>query len=299
MKTEQIMLALTIAREKSISKAARALFISQPTASNLLKSLENELGYSLFRRTRTGILPTAEGSEFLKHAVTIERSLKSISQINEETQKLDFKIVSQKFEFSTLAFERLCEKHLTKEQVVDFSFQIINDSDNGFKMIEYDMGDTAILMCSKGIYESVVSRAAQSQMETVLIAKRNLELTCRKGHPILQGGEIAYDLFPQYTCFTAIHNSLSSTYAPYFVEKHGFRLNNCITMSPVDAGYRLLYNTNGFLINTPVAPEIKEAYDLESVPMEEMEICSFALFKKNAIKRPLIEEYIGCCKNFV
>ena len=299
MKTEQIMLALTIAREKSISKAANAMFISQPTASNLLKSLENELGYSLFQRTRTGILPTKEGEEFLKHAVTIERSLKSISQINKETQMLDFKIISQRFDFSTFAFEKLCEKHLTNETVIDFSFQVINDSEIGFKMIEYDMGDVALLMLNKGIYESVVSRAAKNQMETVLIAKRNLELTCRKGHPILQGGKIAYDLFTDYICFTAIHNSLSSTYAPYFFEKNGINLNNRITMNSVDAGFRLLYKTNGFLISTPVSPEIKATYDLESVPMDNMEIYAFALFHKHSIKRSLIEEYIGYCKSFV
>ena len=299
MKTEQIILALTIAREKSISKAAEVLFISQPTASNLLKSLENELGYSLFQRTRTGILPTREGNEFLTHAVTIERSLNAISQIGEETQKLDFKIVSQQFDFSALAFENLCEKHHTNEQVIDFSFQIINDSINGFKMVAYDMSDIAVLMCGKTIYESVESKAAQNQMETVFLAERNLELTCRKGHPILQDGAIAYHLLPEYTCFTGLHNSLSSTYAPYFVEKHGIHLKNCITMSAVAERYRLLRHTNGFLISTPVSPAVQAEYDLESVSMENMEIYAFALFHQHTAKLSMIEEYIRYCKSFV
>ena len=39
MKTEQIALVLAIVREGSISKAAESLFISQPTASNMLKAL--------------------------------------------------------------------------------------------------------------------------------------------------------------------------------------------------------------------------------------------------------------------
>ena len=43
MKTEQILLALSIAREQSITKAAHAMIISQPTASNLLKVLEKAL----------------------------------------------------------------------------------------------------------------------------------------------------------------------------------------------------------------------------------------------------------------
>ena len=50
MNTGQITLALAVAREGSITKAAEALFVSQPTASNMLKSLEKEIGYSIFPR---------------------------------------------------------------------------------------------------------------------------------------------------------------------------------------------------------------------------------------------------------
>ncbi|MBQ3462523.1 MAG: LysR family transcriptional regulator [Clostridia bacterium] len=299
MKTEQIILALTIAREKSISKAAEVLFISQPTASNLLKSLENELGYSLFQRTRTGILPTHKGTEFLTHAVTIERSLNAISQISEDTKKLDFKIVSQRFDFSVFAFEKLCEKYHANEQVIDFNFQIINDSVNGFKTVEYDMSDVAVLMCGKAIYESVTAKAAQKQMDTTFLGERNLELTCRKGHPILQDGAIAYHLLSEYTCFTGIHNSLSSTYAPYFLEKHGIHLKNCITMSAIDERYRLLHKTNGFLISTPVSPAIQAAYGLESIAIDNMEIYAFALFHKHSTKLSMIEEYIRYCKRII
>ena len=48
MNTEQILLALAIAREKSITKAAESLYISQPAASSILKKLE-ELRGSHFR----------------------------------------------------------------------------------------------------------------------------------------------------------------------------------------------------------------------------------------------------------
>ena len=49
MNTEQIILALAIAREHSITKAAESLFISQPAASSMLKNLEAEIGYHIFQ----------------------------------------------------------------------------------------------------------------------------------------------------------------------------------------------------------------------------------------------------------
>ena len=80
MRTEQILLAINIAREKSITKAAEMMFISQPNASIMLKSLEKELGFPLFRRHAGNIVLTEEGAEFVDYAISIERSLNAISQ---------------------------------------------------------------------------------------------------------------------------------------------------------------------------------------------------------------------------
>lgn len=55
----------TIAEEGTISKAAKALHITQPTLSRQLRELENELGTSLFIRGRRKLQLTDAGL-FLK-----------------------------------------------------------------------------------------------------------------------------------------------------------------------------------------------------------------------------------------
>ncbi|MHC5215019.1 LysR family transcriptional regulator [Enterococcus sp. LJL128] len=52
---------LTVAKEKTISKAAEVLHLSQPTLSKQLKDLEDELGVTLFKRGNRGIVLTEEG----------------------------------------------------------------------------------------------------------------------------------------------------------------------------------------------------------------------------------------------
>lgn len=60
----QIQYFLTVAQEMSFSKAAEALFVSQPAVSRQVALLERELGVSLFRRTNQGISLTDAGREF-------------------------------------------------------------------------------------------------------------------------------------------------------------------------------------------------------------------------------------------
>ncbi|EIK94419.1 LysR family transcriptional regulator [Pseudomonas sp. M47T1] len=50
------------------SRAAEQLGIAQPAMSQLMRSLERELGLSLFRRANRGVALTAAGAAFLPHA---------------------------------------------------------------------------------------------------------------------------------------------------------------------------------------------------------------------------------------
>ena len=60
--------ALEVEKTRSINKAAENLFIGQPTLSKSIKKLEDDLGFTLFIRTPSGIMPTADGERFLARA---------------------------------------------------------------------------------------------------------------------------------------------------------------------------------------------------------------------------------------
>lgn len=73
--------AVEISKTKSISKAAEALYTTQPNLSRAIKELEETLGIIIFKRTPSGIITTSEGEEFLQYARSI------ISQLEEVEQK--------------------------------------------------------------------------------------------------------------------------------------------------------------------------------------------------------------------
>lgn len=56
-----------VAKEKSISKGANNLMISQPAVSQSIQTLENQLGGKLFIRTRKGVILTEEGKELYNY----------------------------------------------------------------------------------------------------------------------------------------------------------------------------------------------------------------------------------------
>jgi DNA-binding transcriptional LysR family regulator len=71
----QIVSFVEIARTGNLSRAAQALFLTQPAVSARLQALERELGAELFTRTRRGMRLTDEGRAFLPYA---ERALAAV-----------------------------------------------------------------------------------------------------------------------------------------------------------------------------------------------------------------------------
>lgn len=68
MNERQLRYALAVRNERNFSRAAASLNVSQPSVSDQIRLLEDELGFSLFRRTGRGIELTQAGRSFLQEA---------------------------------------------------------------------------------------------------------------------------------------------------------------------------------------------------------------------------------------
>ncbi len=79
MEFRQIRYALSVAKERSFTKAAKRLNISQSAVSEQVKLLEDEAGFELFRRTPQGIEVTERGRTFLYEAERIVGDVLSLT----------------------------------------------------------------------------------------------------------------------------------------------------------------------------------------------------------------------------
>ena len=78
MTQNELLYILTIAEHGNITKAARELFISQPSLSESLNKVEQEFGTLLFMRTQGGLIPTVFGERYLKTARNILERYKKL-----------------------------------------------------------------------------------------------------------------------------------------------------------------------------------------------------------------------------
>lgn len=81
MDIHQLRIFASVYRNKSFSKSSRELNISQPTISEHIKNLENDLGCSLFDRLGRSIMPTREADLIYPRAMKLEEDLDKIREV--------------------------------------------------------------------------------------------------------------------------------------------------------------------------------------------------------------------------
>lgn len=86
MTQKELIYVKTIIEEKSISKAARKLYITQPSLSQAIQRIEESIGTELFVRTTHGLILTYAGERYYQLASNILKMLEDfeieISDIN-------------------------------------------------------------------------------------------------------------------------------------------------------------------------------------------------------------------------
>lgn len=111
MTLQQLKYALTIADCGSMNEAAKQLFLSQPSLSETIKELEQEIGLQIFLRSNRGIVITPEGEEFLGYArqVTEQFGLLRSRYVEKQTRET-FSVSMQHYTFAVKAFVETVKK---------------------------------------------------------------------------------------------------------------------------------------------------------------------------------------------
>lgn len=105
MNTRHLEYFIEVANQKSISKAASNLYISQPSLSAAIALLEKDIGITLFHRSQAGVTLTEQGEKILKIAQDV---LCSVNQIY-DIVKGDYQLTG---EISVAAIPAACSSFL-------------------------------------------------------------------------------------------------------------------------------------------------------------------------------------------
>lgn len=106
MTLTQLKYVVCAAGENSFNDAAKKLYISQPSLSSAIATLEKELEISIFHKSKTGISLTTEGEEFVGYArqVLEQYELLDAKYITKKESKKKFSVSMQHYTFAVQAF---------------------------------------------------------------------------------------------------------------------------------------------------------------------------------------------------
>lgn len=191
LKLEQLEQIIEINKQQSISKAAKALFVRQPTLSTSLNNLESEIGVRIFERTTGGVTPTMEGKEIIQMARHIleecDRLLYYKDQFHNLQGNIDLYITpGYGFLLSDilLAFK-------SKFPKASLNFQVFT-SEQIVEMITKGTGNIGLLMwgCVK---QQRIEALQKKELKLEVFQSENMLLFVNKDHSLAQNESVTLE----------------------------------------------------------------------------------------------------------
>ena len=182
MTEDQLLAFLTVARTRSLSRAADELGLGQPTISDRLRALEREIGAALVRRQGRGVALTPEGEAFLPYAQRALDVMKQGAESARATHGGSGGRVSIAVTVTAGAF--LFAPALVAFQKEHPDVEVRVRSAHSWESPGLLLDDVVHLALTSGAI-------VHPQIETVAEFRGRLALVTRADHPLAQSGQVA------------------------------------------------------------------------------------------------------------
>ncbi len=251
MTLNQLKYAIAISKENSLNDAAKKLFISQPSLTGAMHALEDELGFDIFIRSKTGISLTVKGAEFLGYARSVveQYDILDTKYISKTNIKRQFSVSMQHYSFAVKAFMEVIKKY----GYDDYEFEVhetkTHEIIDNVKNQKSEIGVLYQNDFNKKVLGKVLSEAGLAFTPLfdchiyVYISKKN-PLAAEK----LKSGEpILMDELDEYPCLTFDQGQYNSAYyAEEVLSTHMYK--QTIRVSDRATMLNLIKEVNGYTL---------------------------------------------------
>ena len=215
MTLTQLKYAVCAAGENSFNDAAKKLFISQPSLSGAIATLEKEAGIQIFHKTKTGISLTAEGEEFIGYArqVLEQYELLDAKYISKKESKKKFSVSMQHYTFAVQAFIETINKY----GMENYEFEIYEDiTYTVIENVKNRKSELGILYLNDFNRQVLQKLFTEYRLEFHPLFDCGLYVYMSENHPLAGKKQIHLDELMEYPCLSfsqGTHNSF------YFAEE--------------------------------------------------------------------------------
>ena len=211
MTLQQLRYAIAIADCKSMNKAAAELFITQPSLSNTIKDLENEIHIEIFVRTNRGITITPEGEDFLGYARQMLDHYRLIEERYVETafSKKKFSVSMQHYTFAVEAFIQMAKKFGMDEY--EFAIHETKTSEV-IENVRLNKSEIGIIYKNEFNDKFIDKILRNSELEFIPLFDCKIYVYMSKGNPLAEKEMIDFEDLQQYPCLSFEQGDSNSFY---------------------------------------------------------------------------------------
>lgn len=282
MTLTQLQYVITIAQESSINKAAKKLFLSQPSLSAAVKDLEAELGINLFIRTNRGISITPDGKEFIGYARQVLEQYAFIQNryINKKKIKKKFSVSTQHYTFAVKAFVTLIRQFGTDEYEFALHETKTFDVIENVRTFRSEIGILALNRENRSILSQMFLEKGLTYHE---ILSCGIYVYLWKGHPLAHQKEITMEQLEDYTYLIfeqGNHNSFhfAEEVLSTYDYKRFIRVDDRATM------LNLMIGLNGYTLCSGIMCEELNGSDYCVVRLRSDEIMNIGYITHNGLE---------------
>lgn len=298
MRIQQLEYLERIVEAGSINEAAKRLFLTQPSLSNAVKELENEMGIQIFQRSSGGISLTAEGREFITYSKQI---LDQVNLMNErykngQQRKQSFSVSAQHYAFVVHAFIELIKSVNANEYQFTLRETETQNIFNDLAQFKSELG----ILYTNGFNQKIMQRLFKENnlvFTPLFVAKPHIFVS--RYNPLTSKSSVNLSDLEDYPYLSYEQGEVNSF---YFSEEILSTLSHKKSIKVSDRAtiFNLMVGLNGYTISSGIISSKLNDDKIVAIPLNVDDDITMGWLKHRQVElSPLAERYLTMLKEHI
>ena len=298
MRIQQLEYLEKIVEAGSINEAAKRLFLTQPSLSNAVKELENEMGIQIFQRSSGGISLTAEGREFMTYSKQI---LDQVNLMNErykngQQRKQSFSVSAQHYAFVVHAFVELIKSVNANEYQFTLRETETQNIFNDLAQFKSELG----ILYTNGFNQKIMQRLFKENnlvFTPLFVAKPHIFIS--RYNPLTSKSSVNLSDLEDYPYLSYEQGEVNSF---YFSEEILSTLSHKKSIKVSDRAtiFNLMVGLNGYTISSGIISSKLNDDKIVAIPLNVDDDITMGWLKHRQVElSPLAERYLTMLKEHI
>lgn len=284
MTLQQFKYIVEVSKHNSISKAASALYVTQPSISKAIQEIESDLGITVLERTNKGVVFTKEGTELLFYAKMILEQTESVAYHFNKQKTIDlikFSISSQHYGFAIEAIANFMNHFAEQKYELTIregkTTEVIDDVYASRSIL----GILSLTDLNKGFFERYFT---SNSLVFTPLASLKQHVFLRKKHPLANFKSIALEQLKNYPYLTYQQDDMLLHFAEEAINVDN--ISKLVYLKDRGTMNNLLANTDGYNLGTGCIVNNYMDPNIISIPLDESNLIQIGFVKRKDVFLP-------------